>query len=190
MDDVRFFGQDHASQTHAGTPKIIGCPSLPETKQAEDEQHREEHEPHLVNRVASIKNEPGRYRHCQCRHSTYGSPNEWLELECKPHATDAHEHNRQPQRPDISAKQGLREQQNVKMKRPVIIRRVVFIEPVFHHLVDKPAVDSFVEMRWLDAKEKKAQENGEPKNQPRRPTCFCKPRSPRVQLIAQHWKIC
>src|SRR5207247_10125747 len=103
MDDITFLGQDHASQTHAGTPKIIGCSSLPETKQAEDEQHREEHEPHLMNRVASIKNEPGRYRHCQCRHSTYGSTNEWLELECQPNGTDAHEHNRHTQRTYISA---------------------------------------------------------------------------------------
>src|SRR5438034_9616131 len=118
MDDISFLGQDHASQTHAGTPKIIGCPSLPETKQAEDEQHREEHEPHLVNRVASIKNKPGRYRHCQCRHSTYGSSNEWLELECKAHATNAHEHNRQPQRPNISAEPSFRANHDVKMKRP------------------------------------------------------------------------
>ena len=50
------------------------------------------------------------------------------------------------------------EQKNVKVKRPVIIGRVVTVKPVLHHLIDEPAVDALVEVRWLDTQEEEAQE--------------------------------
>ena len=59
MDDVRFLRQDHAGYTHAGAPKIIRSPKLPEAEQSENEHHREEHEPYFVDRVAAVKNKPG-----------------------------------------------------------------------------------------------------------------------------------
>ena len=40
------------------------------------------------------------------------------------------------------------------MQRTVIIRRVVFVEAGFNQLIDKPAIDSFVEVRRLDAEQK------------------------------------
>ncbi len=190
MDNVSLLGQDHAGQAHAGAPEVIWRSEFPKAKEPEDEQHREKDEPHLVNRVTPIKNESGRNGHRQRSHSGHVSSDQWLKLKAKPDAADADEDNGQPQRPDIPAKQSLREQEDVKMKRPVIIRRVVFVEPVFHHLIDKPAVDSFVEMRWLDAEQKKTQENSKPKNQPWRPPRFREARSPRFELIAQYRKIC
>ena len=59
MDDVRFLRKDHAGHTHAGAPKVIRRSKLPEAEQAENEHHREEHEPYFVDRVASVKNKPG-----------------------------------------------------------------------------------------------------------------------------------
>ena len=48
--------------------------------------------------------------------------------------------------------------ENVKVKRPVIIGRVVTVKSVFHHLIDEPAVDALVEVRWLDTQEEEAQQ--------------------------------
>ena len=67
----------------------------------------------------------------------------------------------------------------------MIVRRIVSIKPVLHHLIDKPTVDSFVEMRRLDAQQEQAEKNGEPKDQPWDPICFCKAGLPGRQLIAQ-----
>jgi len=82
MDDVSFLGQDHASQTHAGTPKIIARPSLPETKQAEDEQHREEARATPRESSNAHKNKTRAIPPLPVPPSTYGSSNEWLELQC------------------------------------------------------------------------------------------------------------
>src|SRR5207244_312383 len=120
MDDVRFLRQDHAGDAHASAPKVIRRPKLPETEQSENEHHREEHEPHFVDRVASIKNKSGGDRHRKCRQSAHVSSDQWLESQRKPNAANAYNDNRQPQRPKVSAKQSFRQQQNVKMKRPVI----------------------------------------------------------------------
>ena len=55
------------------------------------------------------------------------------------------------------------------MKRPVIIRRIVSVEPVLDHLIDEPAVDPLVEMRRLHPEEEDAQNGAERDDQPRRP---------------------
>ena len=70
----------------------------------------------------------------------------------------------QAQGPDISAKQTLREQQNVKVQRPVVIGRVVSVKPIMHDLIHKPAIDAFIEMRRLDTQQKKTQERGQPQD--------------------------
>jgi len=57
-------------------------------------------------------------------------------------------------------------------------------------LIDKPPVDSFVEMRRLDAEQKKTQENSQPKDQPHDPISFCKAGFPSSQVILRRWKIC
>jgi hypothetical protein len=51
----------------------------------------------------------------------------------------------------------------------VIIRRIVTIKTVFYHLVDKPAVDAFVKMRWFYVEKKRPQHGGEAENQPEHP---------------------
>jgi hypothetical protein len=33
-----------------------------------------------------------------------------------------------------------------------------------HDLIHKPAIDAFIEMRWLDTQQKKTQECGEPQD--------------------------
>ena len=88
-------------------------------------------------------------------------PTNWLELQRQPDTADAHQHDRQTHRPQISAKQTLRIAQNVKVKRTVIIGRVVTVKPVLHHLIDEPAVDALIEVRWLDTQEEEAQERGQ-----------------------------
>ena len=160
MDDISLLRQDHTSQSHAGTPKVIRRSKFPQTEQPKNEQHREENEPDFVNRIAPVKNETGRDRHRERGHSAYASSDERLEFQREPDADDAYEDNGQTQRPDVPSEQCLRDQQHVKMQRSVIIRRVVFIKAGLHHLIDKPAVDALVEMRWLDSEQEKAQERG------------------------------
>src|SRR5262249_43830247 len=108
--------------------------------------------------VAAVENEPGRDGHGQRGDSAHLSSKQWFELQCKPHARDADKHDRQTQRPDIASKQTLKQQENVKVKRAVIVGWVVAVKPVLHHLIDEPAVDALVEMGRLDAQEEKAQE--------------------------------
>ena len=82
----------------------------------------------------------------------------------QPDTTNAHKHNRQPQRPDIPAKQTFRQQQDIKVQRPVVIRRIVSVKPIMHDLIHKPAIDAFIEMRRLDTQQKKTQERCEPQD--------------------------
>ena len=87
-----------------------------------------------------------------------------LELQSKPDTSDAHQHDRQTQRPHVASKQTLKQQENVKVKRTVIIGRVVTVKPVLHHLIDEPAVDALVEVRWLDTQKEEAQERCQREN--------------------------
>ena len=85
------------------------------------------------------------------------------------------EHDRQAQRPDVPAEERLREEENVEMERPVIIRRVVAVEPGPPHLVDEPAVDPLVEVRRLHAQQQEAQERAQRDDAPRRPVHLREP---------------
>lgn len=58
------------------------------------------------------------------------------------------------------------------MKRAVVISRVVLIEAVLHHLVDEPAVDTFVEVGRLDPEQEKAKRDPEGEDEPWRPAAF------------------
>ena len=55
------------------------------------------------------------------------------------------------------------------MKRAVIVRRVVAVETVLHHLIDEPAVDALVEMRRLDPEEEEPEKGGQRDDHPGRP---------------------
>ena len=111
-----------------------------------------------MNGVTAVENETGRDRHRQRRDSTDVFSYEWLKLQRHPHTSDADQHDRQTQRPHIASKQTLKQQENIKVKRTVIIGRIVMVKPVLHHLIDKPAIDALIEVRWLDAQEEEAQE--------------------------------
>ena len=76
------------------------------------------------------------------------------------------------------------------MQRTVIVRGVVSVEAVFGQLIDKPAVYSLVEMRWLDSKEKEAQQGRKTDDQPWCPIGFGESRFPISNLVAQRRKIC
>src|SRR5687768_12205109 len=82
---------------------------------------------------------------------------------------NAGEHDRKADRPEVSAKQRLENEENVEVERAVIIRRVVAVETVLHHLVDKPPVDALVEMRRLDAEEEEPEKRAQADDHPRRP---------------------
>ena len=40
----------------------------------------------------------------------------------------------------------------------MIIGRVIFVEAGLGHLIDEPAIDALIEMRWLDREQKNSQE--------------------------------
>ena len=75
------------------------------------------------------------------------------------------------------------------MKRPVVISGVVFVESVPDHLIDKPAIDSFIEMRRLHSEQKESQERGQTDDEPRRPLVFTERVFPSVDVIAAERKI-
>ena len=93
MDDISLLRQNHTGHSHADAPKVIRRSKLPKTEQAENEQHREEYQPHFVDRVAPVENETGRDRHGQRRHATDASSDERLEFHSEPNAGDAYEHD-------------------------------------------------------------------------------------------------
>jgi hypothetical protein len=41
----------------------------------------------------------------------------------------------------------------------VIVGGIVLVKPIFHHLIDKPSVDAFIEVRRFDTQQEKAQEH-------------------------------
>ncbi len=74
------------------------------------------------------------------------------------------------------------------MKRAVIVGRVVSIEPVFHHLIDEPAVDALIEVRWLDPNRKKRRNAAECEDQPRHPVCSREPELALIHVMADSWR--
>ena len=55
------------------------------------------------------------------------------------------------------------------MEGAVIVRRVVAVKAVLHHLIDEPAVDPLVKMRRLHPEEDEPQKGAERDNRPGRP---------------------
>src|SRR2546423_1027142 len=58
------------------------------------------------------------------------------------------------------------------MKRAVIVGRVISIESVLDHLIDEPAVDSFVKMWRFYSEKKDTQGRGQAENAPEHPVAF------------------
>lgn len=75
------------------------------------------------------------------------------------------------------------------MERAVIIGRVVSVVTGFNQLIDKPAVDSFVEVRRLHSEQEKSQKRGESDDEPRRPLAFGERVFPGLELRTENWKI-
>ena len=152
--------------------------------------HREEHEPDFVDGVAAVENETGRDRHGERGQPADIAADERLESCREMNAKNADEDNRQPQGPKISPEQSLRKEEHVKVQRPVIIGRIVFVETGLHHLIDEPAVDPFVEMRRLDPEQEQAKKRAERDDQPRRPIDFGGPGAPRRDSLLHRGRIC
>ena len=75
------------------------------------------------------------------------------------------------------------------MKRSVIIGRIVFVEAVLDHLIDKPAVDALIEMRRFHPEQKKSEKRSEADDDPRRPFAFGEGVFPTLELSAEQRKI-
>jgi hypothetical protein len=56
-------------------------------------------------------------------------------------------------------------------------------------LIDKPAVDAFVEMRRFNSEQKKSQERGQRNDEPRGPFAFGEGVFPGLELSAENRKI-
>ena len=82
---------------------------------------------------------------------------------------DAGQDHGQTDRPKVPAEKRLADQENIEMKRAVVIRGVVAVEAALYHLVDEPAVDPFVEVGRLDAEQEKAEESAEAHDDPSAP---------------------
>jgi len=115
-----------------------------------------------MNCVAPIKDESWRDRHGQRCDAAYFSAYQRLELEHQPNTNNAHKYDGQPQRPQVPPKQALEKQQDVKVKRSVVIGRVVPVKSVLYHLIDEPSVDALIKVRRLHPEQEKAQEYCEP----------------------------
>src|SRR5437762_965677 len=74
---------------------------------------------------------------------------------------DAGQDHGQTDRPKVPAEKRLADQENIEMKRAVVIRGVVAVEAALDHLVHEPAVDPFVEVGRLDPVQEKAEERAE-----------------------------
>src|SRR5205085_4785406 len=147
-------------------PEIVDSSSLPQTQQTQHEKHGEYDQPDFVDRVTAVENETGRDRHGEGGEPAHVTADERFEFQGEMDRENAREHDGQPDRPHIPPEKRLADEENVEVKRPVIICRVVTVEPVLDHLVDEPAVDSFVEMRRLDSEQKKTEERAEAHDQP------------------------
>src|SRR4051812_11598055 len=180
MNDVGLLGQDHSGETHSGAPQVTDGSPLPEAEQPENEKHRKEEEPDFVDGIAAVENEARRDGHGERGDPADIAADEWLEFQRQMNRKNAGQHDRQPDRPDIPPQQSLANKENIEVERPVIIRRVISVEPVLDHLIDEPAVDSLVEMRGLDPEEEKPEERPEPNDYPRRPIDLAASRDPLV----------
>src|SRR6266436_4358328 len=69
-------------------------------------------------------------------------------------AEQAHKYHRQPQRPKIATERHEREKKNIEVQRSVIIVRIVRVVPILSHLIAEPAVNSFIEMGWLNVQKR------------------------------------
>ena len=100
--------------------------------------------------ITPVEDEPGRHGHGERGKSTDTASHQRFKFQRQPDATNTHEHNRQTQRPQVSAQQLLGKQEHVKMDRPVVVRRIVAIKAVLDDLVDEPAIYPFVKVRRFD----------------------------------------
>jgi hypothetical protein len=50
------------------------------------------------------------------------------------------------------------------VQRPVVIGRIVSVKPIVQDLIHEPAIDAFIEVRWLDTQQKKTQERRQPQD--------------------------
>ena len=85
-------------------------------------------QPDFVDGIAAVENESGRDGHGQRRQPADIAADERLEFHRQIDANDADEDHRQAQGPKISPEQRLRKEEDVKMKRAVIICRVVSVK--------------------------------------------------------------
>ena len=128
------------------------------------EKDREERLPGLVDRIPAVKDIGWRDRHRECRNPRDPGSKELPEPQNRPHAEDACDDRGQTQRPEMAAEKRLRQEDSVKMQRPVVVCRVVVVVSVRRHLVGEPPVHPLVKMRRLDLDQPEAQEERDAHN--------------------------
>ena len=74
------------------------------------------------------------------------------------------------------------------MERPVVVGWVVAVISVLDHLIDEPAVNSFVEMGRLNPEQEKAQDGRQGHDQPGGPVGSGQARFPVFPLIPERRK--
>src|SRR5260370_39210424 len=79
MNDIGFFCQNHSGQTQNESPKIPRFSGGRDSEDAPEGDNQKQDQPRFVNRVAIIKNKPGRNRHPKCSQTTNSSAQEWPE---------------------------------------------------------------------------------------------------------------
>src|SRR5205807_5475784 len=67
----------------------------------------------------------------------------------------------------------------------MVVRRVVPVKPIVHHLIDKPSVDTLIKMRRLDAEQEKPQKRCQSQDRPWDPVRRRQLRSPLFHAAAQ-----
>src|SRR5437868_10485733 len=75
------------------------------------------------------------------------------------------------------------------MKRPVIVRGIIFVEAVLKHLINKPAVNSFVEVWRFDSEQEKPKRGRKQQDCPKHPVAFERAKKTRRQAILGREKI-
>src|SRR6476469_1836386 len=127
MDDVSFFGENHAGAAERRAPKMSGRTYFAPADEAPEADQEEENQPCFMYCVAPIKDHARRHRHGEGGDVTCASREVGAKRENQNNAADAGQRGWQTQGPKVSTEQSLGNKQCVKVKGPVKIRGIVVV---------------------------------------------------------------
>ena len=147
MNHVSLLRKDGSGNSDPDGPQVFSFSAFPEAGKAPCRKHEREDHPILVDGVAGVKDAPRGDSHRRSSPKGGTASDEAIKPNRQGDRGKAHERERQPQRPNMTAKERLCEKQHIKMERTVVIRGIVMVESRVSHLVDKPSINPLVEMR-------------------------------------------